>query len=740
MGAFGWTVVGSVAGVVSALAAIAALVPRFRRRKVISGVPAKVGSDVLSAEASENVPAVVGNIPREPLCFQDRADLLAAFDTPGTPPRVVVVQAVTGMRGVGKTHLAAAYARARLAERWRLVAWIDAEDLRGVLGGLMAVAAGLGLGDSGGNAAAAGMAVRHRLEVDGNHRLLVFDNATDPAVLEPFIPVVGLARVIVTSNQRSMANLGTGVPVDAFSKPEALAFLAERTGLSDVKGACALAAELGYLPLALAQAGAVIADQNLEYGTYMERLSSMPVDELLIPVEAGQYPRGVAAAVLLSLEDIRAADDNGVCTSVMELVAVLSSGGVRRTLMREAGHQGVLGRNGRAGELAPEVVDRALARLAGASLLTFSVDGSSISAHRLVIRLVREQLAARNSLTVVCAVAAKLLDSVAGSLRSTWYKDRAAVNDLIEQIMALYESCVGCADDSRLVMSILRLRAFAVGYSGHLHNGPAQLIPTAESLLADAERVLGADHEITLDTRDNLALACREAGRTAEAITLHDQNLPDMERVLGAEHPKTMITRNHRANAYRQAGRTAEAIALFEQNLPDMERVLGADDLTTLATRNNLANAYTDAGRTAEAIAMYKQALADMERVLGADGHDTLATRDNLACAYRVVGRTAEAITLHEQALADMERVLSADHPTTLNTRDNLAIAYLEAGRTAEAIASFEQNLPDMERVLGADHPTTLATRDNLAIAYRAAGRTPEAMARPEESNSQPPP
>ena len=49
---------------------------------------------------------------------------------------------------------------------------------------------------------------------------------------------------------------------------------------------------------------------------------------------------------------------------------------------------------GRLPALAPEVVDRVLARLAGASLLTFSVDGSGVSAHRLVMRVIRENLAA----------------------------------------------------------------------------------------------------------------------------------------------------------------------------------------------------------------------------------------------------------------------------------------------------------------------------------------------------------
>lgn len=669
---------------------------------------------------------LIGEIPREPAGYRKREDLFAALDQPTGMRDASAVQSIIGMVGVGKTHLAAEYARKRRADGWRLVAWINAGDEPAVSSGLVQVASALGLRNEGSDAKAAGYAVRHWLEADGSRCLLVFNDVINLKALGQFLPAGGDARVLITTNLQASARLGQSVMVSEFSEAESLAFLAGRTNSADTAGARAVAAELGCLPLALAAAAALIASQRLEYAVYLRRLRALPLDRLLPKVEADEYPRSVEAAVLLSLDGVRGGDQTGeLCVAVMEMVSVLSAGAVPRGLLHAAVRSGALARLVAARSISDDVVDEALGRLAGSSLLTFSVDGGHVGAHPLVRRVVRDMMVVERRFGTVCEAVSGALICHASSVRAAW--EQSAVRDLVEQISAAYEHMKSPSGEVHggLIWYGLRLRLERARFLDDLGDSPARATEAGIALLRDAERELGADDPFTLTCRHNLAIAYQQAGRLGEAIVLYEQNLADREHILGSDDPATLASRNNLATAYQDTGRHGEAIMLYEQNLAEREQILGTYDPDTLASRNNLATAYCDADRPDEAIALHEMNLAASAPDAGQPGSPIRPNRP--VAVRRDKRRVGQTIPLHERTRGDGRRTIGAGHPDSLGYQNNLAIAYLKADRIREATAKLTRLFKDKEDILGRGHPSILVSQNNLAVAYLEAGRVRQA-------------
>lgn len=658
---------------------------------------------------------VAGNIPGQPKAFQPRLALRAELNR-----ELARVHVLVGPTGSGKTHLAAAYARDRIDAGWRLVAWVNAADSHLLVAGLAAVATRLGLVRPEETAANAASYLRQELTSNGAQCLLVFDNASDLDQLQDLMPGAGEAHIVITSTRQAAANLGAPVKVGEFTMDEAVRFFREWTYQADTAGSRKLADELGRLPLGLVQAAAVIKEQNLDYGTYLERLQTLPVSKYLAHVEGDRYPNGTAEAILLSLRSIQAGPGADLCGTVVDLLSVLSPAGVSRTILTAAATAGAIP-GLKEGRLAAARWDAAVGRAVDASLLAFSVNDSVI-AHPLVMRVVRERQVTAGTLDTVTATAVRVLLSTAGAMAEPWAQ-RAAIRELTSHITALGEHVGPHLDslDAQACEGFLHLRYQGIALLNRLGDCSGQVIRLGQPLAADCGRLLGSCHRLTLDARHSVAVAYLAAGSEDRAIPLLEDIVQQRRRALGSAHPDTLTARGNLACARLAADQADQAVLLLEEVAEQRQVVLGESHPDTLASWHDLGLAYRRAGRLDEAVTLLEYALAEREKTLEASHPDLATSRTSLALAYLSQKRRKEAIMLHERALADREKVLGTDHIDTLRSRNFLAHAYQLEGRCQDAIPAFGQALADARRLLGDDHPATRVILGRAAAAKREA-------------------
>ena len=659
---------------------------------------------------------VIGDLPGQAVAWQDRTDALDRLAMMAGTNHTAVICALAGPLGIGKTQIAAAYARACVARGWPVVTWVAAETASGIVTKLDALAAVAGVGGCDTDPVQAAEKALAWMRVHPGPCLLVFDNAVDPDLIRRWTPPVGAVQTVITTTRHDFANLGVLVEVDLFTPGEAVTYLRTRTRLHDDPGAAQVAEQLGQLPLALAQAGAILGARRryATYRAYMYALANVPIGHLLPRAAGDPYPRGAAEAILLSLEDLATADPGGHARRLLDHLAVLAPIGIDAALLPYL-------TTDLAQPDAPDA-DTVRAMLAQRSLTMPTVEPDRTVVHRLLQRVLREQSRHLGGLD------AMLVSAANGVLAATvQIEDRWAARTLIAEYAEHTQTLWAQATSEDTQKQLLTLRLWILSSLRDVHDLSAA-IELGTILVDDCQRLRGADHPDTLTSHMNLAGAYQAAGRLDEAITLFKQLLIDCERVVGADHPVTLTSRSNLAYTYQAAGRLDEAITLFEQLLIDCERVLGIDHFDTLTARNSFADSYQATGRLDEAIAMFEQTLNDRTRVLGPDHPATLVSQNDLAFAYQAAGRLDAAITLFEQTLDDRTRVLGPDHPETLASQNNLAYTYKAAGRLDEAIALHRRTLDHRTRVLGPDHPDTLASRNNLANAYQAAGQLDEAI------------
>src|SRR6516162_5511217 len=193
------------------------------------------GVEVLSgmASAPPSFPgrAALSNVPiAVPLHFMGRDEALAAIETAlQSNEGRVAITALHGLRGVGKTTVAAAYAERHRGE-YRATWWIRAQTEAGMRADLVALGVRFGWAAADDKEESALAAVMERLRHEGEGILLIFDNVIDASELRPYLPRGGGARVLVTSNAHAWRGIAEPVEIHLWPREIGADYLVARIG------------------------------------------------------------------------------------------------------------------------------------------------------------------------------------------------------------------------------------------------------------------------------------------------------------------------------------------------------------------------------------------------------------------------------------------------------------------------------------------------------------------------------
>ena len=587
--------------------------------------------------------------------------------------------------------------------------------------------------------------------------LLIFDNAEDSSDLFPLLPDKHPGHVLVTSRRREWPYAETR-HLDVLSSSAAVEYLRRRGQVADGDIARDIADALGYLPLALAQAGSVIADglRAVDYRDLLRQHSPRLFAE-------GHAPdRNMTVATTWRVSVQRLAGRSSAALALFRISVFLGADAVplARLAVTELTPP----------ELAEALADPLRLRSATAALGEYSLAETAeglLSIHRLVQAVTRSELgdAAPHWASIALATVAAAFP---GNERdpSTW--------EDCEEVLAHAISCAGHAVELRTdtVVAVQLLNRVA-GYlmaRGRLDSAGAvlkQAFTAAEDLDHDhpvylscqrmhgrllfsqgdyqasrtvqeevyraRTRVLGPDDPDTLRAGRDLVEALYFGGHPMQAAQLHDRLVEAFNAVLGPDDLETVTAQAYLATILRSAGQYARARAIEEQVVEARIRVLGEDHPDTLDALGNLAATLYEQGELKRARAIEEQVLEARIRVQGKDHPDTLSTLNSLAGTLYEQGELKRARAIEEQVLEARIRVLGDDHPDTLDALSNVAETLYDQGELKRARAIEEQVLEARIRLLGEDHPDTLTVRASLAITLRDLGELAEALAIEEQ-------
>ncbi|WP_327431826.1 tetratricopeptide repeat protein [Streptomyces sp. NBC_01236] len=680
-------------------------------------------------------PEAMASLPPRPGGFTGRDDetaaLLRALDpaVPRSPDSTtVLVAAVSGLGGIGKTALAVQSAYLACERDWfpggTLFVDLHGYDEAPVTAdqALQSLLRALGVPPEhipamvDDRVALYRSVLAERARKDGAV-LVLADNASSPDQVRPLLPGDARHRVLVTSRDR-LPQLGARlVPLNQLTPKAAyeLLDLALRIAdpddsrvTDDAEAAERLAALCGHLPLALQIAAALLAED-------LEKPVTELVDELTVSHDRLAHlddgDRSVRAAFDLSYRRLPSGQ-----ARLLRLLALAPG--------PETSDEVVAALNG-----ADAPPARDLKALARAHLVERGSGRGRWRLHDLVraygagvvagdVRLRGEGEAARERVLEYYGRWADAADArlrwLPGRPEPERFGDRGQALTWLDGERAGLVAAVQWARQERYAhMAVWLSACLAVYLDWRRYFDDLITI----SRVAQQATYRAGDRFGEAGAWASLGNALWELGRVGEAIEAHTR-ARDLYQAVEDRRGEAMAW-NNLGLALREAGRVGEAMEAHTRARDLFQAV--EDRQLEASAWNNLGNALDEAGRVAEAIEAHTRA-RDLYQAVE-DRHREAMAWNNLGTALREAGRVGEAMEAHTRARDLFQAV--EDRHREASAWNNLGIALDEAGRTGKAIEVYGTALETYEDF--EDWYNAGQVLENLALAHKDAHHRSEA-------------
>ena len=645
----------------------------------------------------------IQNLPSRNKGFTGRDELLDAIREELCGSEGAAAQVLRGMGGVGKTQLAVEYAH-RFAEEYDVTWWITAEQPELIGPQFGTLAAELGCAPPSSDTAASVRAVIAELRAR-NRWLIIFDSVTDPAELTGWLPSGSVGHVLITARSGVWDEISASIEVDVFDRVESAALLQTRVPHLAADDAGKLAAALGDLPLAVAQAARFLAESGMPAGEYLDLLTTRAA-EILGEGRPVSYPLSLSAATRLAFDRLRSEDV--AATTLLTMCAFLAPEPVPARLVSAAAEYFPEPLAARATD--PVALRRVLSAIGRSALAR--VGDNAVHMHRLTQAIVRDSLTSQQCSEARAQSEEVVLAGHPGDRAdpATW----PAWAQLLPHLLAI--------DPGSSTNTAIRDLACDAASQLWRRGDTRGTYELASRLYPQWRQRLGDDDPHTLSAAASLGDVAWDRGRYADAKELDEDVLERRRHVLGDSHPDTLVAASSLASDLRKLERFQAARDLQHDTLARRRQLLGDDHLDTLHSARDLAAALRELGDISAARALDEDTLNRSNSVLGTDHPGTLRSASGLASDLRRLGRLQEARELQQDTFARSRHVLGDDHPDTLQCARELAATLRELGDIRAAKKIAEDALVRSDRRFRGDHPDTLQCARELAATLREFG------------------